>query len=308
MIKLIITDANMDRIVIGLGGNALLSPNSSQSLGAELGSIRKIAHALEGLAKHYNIVITHGNGTQVGDELLKNINSNAALPLYMLNAETQASIGSGLEMALNSSITKRRFCTIVTHVIVDRKDRAFNAPSKPIGPFYTKAQLEKELKNEKFNYIEKDGMFRRVVPSPMPKNVVEMDMIKHMLDRYNVICGGGGGIPIIKNGNRYIGINAVIDKDFTTQLIANALHAKRLIILTNVNYVYKNIYDKSTYINKIRAGALKSMLADFDEGTIRPKVQACIRFIENGGTMAQIGSLGRLESIINMESGTIITR
>ncbi len=297
----------LETIVIGLGGNALLSPRGKQSFGKELGSAKGTARAIARLSKEYRILLTHGNGTQVGDELLKNMGSIEPLPLYLLNAETQASIGSMLETALNSEKPARPFCTIVTHVFVDKHDPAFSNPTKPIGPFYTKAQLEKALKREKFSYIEERKMFRRVVPSPMPRGILEIKQIMHLLKRFNVICGGGGGVPVYREHSSYMGANAVIDKDYATQLIANIIGAKRMIILTNTDYVYRNFEDKSTFIRKAKKEYMKNILGNLEEGTIKPKVDACIKFIENGGRIAQIGSINKINEVIAKKSGTIIT-
>ena len=297
----------LDVIVIGLGGNAMLSPKGRQSISAQLSSVANIAKGVARLSRRYRIVITHGNGTQVGDELLKNINSTReALPLYLLNAETQGSIGSSLEIALNSAKQKDEFCTILTHVLVDKDDSAFKKPSKPIGPFYTKKELKAELKKEEFEYVIERGMYRRVVPSPKPVGILEIDKIMHMLNKFNVICGGGGGIPVYANASRYAGVNAVIDKDYTTQLIANLIGAKKMLLLTDTDYVYKDIRDRRTRIEASQASEMKKLLDNLEEGTIRPKVEACINFIENGGKSAQIGSISKLIEVAMGKSGTTI--
>ncbi|MGC8495673.1 MAG: hypothetical protein ACP5MX_00480 [Candidatus Micrarchaeia archaeon] len=298
----------METIVIGLGGNALLKPSGNQSVSGEISSIKNIAKTIARLSSRFNIVITHGNGTQVGDELIKNKNSGLEmLPLYLLNAETQGSIGSIIETAINSSRPGKPFCTVVTHVVVDKSDDAFSVPTKPIGPFYTKRELGKGSKGQ-FSYIKENGMFRIVVPSPRPIKILEIEQIKHMLKRFNVICGGGGGIPVFIEGNSIIGANAVVDKDYTTQLIATTIKARRMILLTNADYVYKDFAGRKGKIKKISMQEINSMIHNFEEGTIRPKIDACIRFIKNGGEIAQIGSINMLDKIIKKESGTLITR
>ncbi|MCL5433976.1 MAG: carbamate kinase, partial [Candidatus Marsarchaeota archaeon] len=237
----------MDTLVIGIGGNALLNPNNKQRFDEQSNIVKYIAKSTAVLSKKYKVVITHGNGTQIGDELIKNINSNIEkLPLYMLNAETQASIGSNLALSINSMRSTKNFITIITHVLVNKNDIAFKKPTKPIGPFFNKAEFIKKFKNEKVDYIVKNNRYRKIVPSPQPLDILEIDAIKRMLNKYNVICGGGGGVPIYKEKSTYKGIDAVIDKDLTTQIIANKLNAKRMIILTNVDYVYKDINDKNT--------------------------------------------------------------
>ncbi|MEM3781593.1 MAG: hypothetical protein QXT43_01345 [Candidatus Micrarchaeaceae archaeon] len=294
---------------IGIGGNALLSPKGKQNILGEFAATGKIAKSIAKLSYKYKTVVTHGNGTQVGDELLKNLNTKArALPLYLLNAETQASIGSVLENAINSRGPKTKFCTVLTHVLVSEDDPAFAKPTKQIGPFYSKDELERELKREKFSYIEKRGMFRRVVASPAPKKVLELEVIRHLLKSFGVVCGGGGGIPLFKKGSAYAGANAVIDKDLTTQLIANGVGSERLVLLTNVDFVYGSLDDKSTAIKRIHAGELKGMLGLFEEGTIRPKVEAAIRFIERGGKLAQIGNINAAERVLLENYGTCIIK
>ncbi|MCL4373562.1 MAG: carbamate kinase [Candidatus Marsarchaeota archaeon] len=299
----------METIVIALGGNALLSPKGRQSVSKELGIMNTIAKSIAKLANRYKIVITHGNGTQVGDELLKNMNSKIEpLPLYLLNAETQGSIGSSIETVLDSDRPKRGFCTVVTHAIVDRRDGAFRKPSKPIGPFYSRRELLAELRKERFSYVMERGLYRRVVPSPKPIGIVEIGQIRHLLEKYNVICGGGGGIPVFKKGGAYAGASAVIDKDHTTQLIANMVGAKKMVILTGTDYVYRDFSDKSTFVKRISANDLKKMLGMLEEGTIRPKAEACARFVELGGEAAYIGSIGKLEEVLSGRSGTAVER
>ncbi|MGC8675997.1 MAG: carbamate kinase [Candidatus Micrarchaeia archaeon] len=299
----------MDTWVIGLGGNALMNPKRSQSFASETHEISSIAKSIAKLSKRHRIVVTHGNGTQVGDELLKNLACSVEpLPLYILSAETQASIGSVLETAFNSRKPSRQFCTILTHVEVDTSGSAFKKPTKQIGPFYTRRELERELGKEKFSYVEERGAFRRVVPSPRPETVLELEVIKHTLSRFNVICGGGGGVPMAKTKTGYEGVNAVVDKDYTTQLIANGVGASRLLLLTNAEYVYRNYGDSKSAIKSIKATELKRMLDALEAGTIRPKAEAAANFVENGGKLAQIGSIGRFYDLISGKSGTTVVR
>ncbi|MGC8652243.1 MAG: carbamate kinase [Candidatus Micrarchaeia archaeon] len=296
-------------IVIGLGGNALLNPKGRQSVSSEMGSIRTIARGIAALSRRYRIVLTHGNGTQVGDELLKNISSKIEpLPLYLLNAETQGSVGSVLETALNNAKPKVGFCTILTHALVDRHDSAFRKPSKPIGPFYTRGKMLAELRKERFDYVIERGMYRRVVPSPKPVGILEIDKIRRMLSNFNVICGGGGGIPVYMEKGMYAGIDAVIDKDYTTALIASLVGAKKMVILTNTDYVYRDINDRRSGIAHSSAKTMKALLGSLEEGSIRPKVDACIRFLESGGESAHIGSIYKLVEVVRGRSGTTITQ
>jgi carbamate kinase len=305
----------MKTIVIGLGGNALLGPGKSQKVGLELRNAERAACEIAKIAKtgKYNIVITHGNGPQVGDEQIKNSNSRKAvpeLPLYMLNAETEASIGTVLETALRNELKRlhieKEVCVMLTHTVVDKKDRAFLKPTKPIGPFYSKDALLKELKFKKFDYIRVGDRYRMVVPSPAPVSILEADAIKSIAGRAIVIAAGGGGVPVLELRGRYVGANAVIDKDMTTQLLANLMGAFEMVILTDVDRVYRDFENRRGAIGKVRAKELNRLLDTFEEGTMRPKIKACVKFIENGGKIAHIGSLYRLSEVLKGTSGTTI--
>ena len=305
----------MRTIVIGLGGNALLSPGKSQKVGLELKNAEKAAKEIAKIVKtgKYNIVITHGNGPQVGDEQIKNTNSREVvpeLPLYMLNAETEASIGTALEIALRNELKRlhvgKEVCVILTHTVVDGKDRAFLRPTKPIGPLYSKNELEKELKFKKFSYIKVGLKYRMVVPSPKPVSILEFGIIKSIANRALVIAAGGGGVPIIKRNAGFAGVGAVIDKDITTQLLANLIDADEMVILTDVDCVYRDFKNRKGAIRSTRAKDLKTTLNVFEEGTIRPKLDACIEFVENGGRIARIGNLYKLDDVLKGESGTAV--
>ena len=241
----------MDAIVVALGGNALLQRGEKPSFHLQMKNISETAWRLaKVMAKsRHGFVITHGNGPQVGDEFLRNFFAKGEipkLPLHILNAETQAMIGSMLELELGNELKRqgsgKRVSTIITHVLVSRKDPAFEKPTKPIGPFYTEAHLERELEEEKFHYAKVDGEYRRVVPSPRPLEILEINEIEALAKRGDiVICCGGGGIPVFNSGKAHMGAEAVIDKDSTTQLLSNSIGAKRMVILTNVDYVYKSL-------------------------------------------------------------------
>lgn len=305
----------MKSIVIALGGNALLSPSGKQSFAKENRSIEKISKEIAKVCKNnnYKIVITHGNGSQVGDELMRNEHAKRyvpKLPLYMLNAETQALMGTVIETSLQNNLklinVDKGICVILAHVLVDEKDIAFKRPSKQIGPFYTKKELEQELKLDKFAYIKSGSRYRMVVASPKPKKVIELGSIIAESDKNIVITCGGGGVPMIKRGKRLVGIDAVIDKDLTAQLLANSIGADTLVILTNADFVYKNYKKRSGKIKEIDAKELKKTLNSFEEGTIKPKVEACISFIEKGGKEAYIGNVYKLDQMLSGKSGTRI--
>lgn len=306
----------MDIVVIALGGNAIMKRGELPIFSIQYENVKNAAKSIGNLISKNDIrlVITHGNGPQVGNELLRNeyaSNNVPQLPLYILTAETQAFIGSMLESAMINELQrrkiKRRVSAVLTHVVVDSADAAFRKPSKPIGPFYSKDQLEKKLGEGKFDYVEQKGAYRRVVASPTPIEVIELDSIKGLLDGGDiVIAGGGGGIPVSKSGRLIEGMDAVIDKDLTTQVLANELKADRMVILTDAEYVYRDQEQEDSMIKEIGTDELTGLIGSFQSGTIRPKVEACIRFVKNGGKEAYIGNLFKLTDILKGESGTRI--
>jgi carbamate kinase len=308
----------METFVVALGGNALLDFGEKPTFNVQHRNAVRAARGLVPLLKRENtgIVITHGNGPQVGDEFLRGEFAKKEipiLPLHALVAETQAFIGTMLELAIRQELLRinpnREVIMLLTHVTVNSKDGAFRNPSKPIGPFYTKAQLEAELKRESFSFVEVRNRYRKVVASPNPLKIIEIDAIKKSIkEGAVVIAGGGGGIPVVLSNGIYKGMDAVIDKDLTTERIASSLKADTLAILTNVDYVYMDYKSKTGPIKRIETSRLKPLLDKFEAGTIKPKLQACINFIEHGGNAAYIGNLFKLESILSNKSGTKITK
>ncbi len=305
----------MKSIVIALGGNALLSPSGKQSLSRENKNIDRVSRSIAEFYKNTrsNIVITHGNGSQVGDELMRNEHAKKyipKMPLYLLNAETQALIGTVIETSLRNSLNSlkisKEVCVILAHALIDENDPAFKKPSKQIGPFYTEKELYDELKLSKFSYIKSSQGYRMVVASPRPKEVLEVEAIIAEVNKNIVITCGGGGIPTIKRHGALSCIDAVIDKDLTTQLLATSIGADTMIILTNVDYIYENYEKQTGKLKEIRASELKKRLRKFEEGTIRPKIEACIRFIESGGKQAFVGDVFKLDLILKGKSGTKI--
>jgi len=299
----------MDCIVIAIGGNALLNPSGKQYISKENRNIDKVASSIARICKTSRVIITHGNGSQIGDELMRNEHAKKFIPkhpLYILNAETQAQIGSILETSLRNKGIKQDISVILSHVLVEKNDKAFKTPTKQIGPFYTKEELGKELKLDRFDYKKIGNKYRMVVASPKPKEILEIYSIKEAGKRGIVIACGGGGIPTIKENGQYKNVNAVIDKDLTSQLLANSVKADKLVILTNADYVYSDYKNKKGKIKKISAKILKRNLDKFEDGTMKPKIEACVNFIENGGKSAYIGNIHQLEKILTEASGTKI--
>ncbi|MCL5423527.1 MAG: carbamate kinase [Candidatus Marsarchaeota archaeon] len=303
----------MDRIVIALGGNALMNPSGSQDVLNERLNMDRIALDLIRLSKFYEIAITHGNGTQVGDEINRNEHAKSEvpkMPLYLLNAETQASIGSIIELSLKNAANKLKIksniSVVLAHVHVNKDDSAFKNPLKQVGPFYTKKELYNELKIAKFDYIKFNDKYRMVVPSPKPNGILEITAIKSLIKKNIIITCGGGGIPVVYKNKSFNGISAVIDKDRTSQLLANSIGANKLIILTNAEFVYSNYNDKKSAIKSIKAFDIAKNLDSFENGTIKPKIESCINFIANGGSAAYIGNIFKLNEILKGKSGTMI--
>jgi carbamate kinase len=308
----------METFVVALGGNALLDFGEKPTFSVQYRNASRTARSLSPLLKRddTSIVITHGNGPQVGNELLRNEFAKEEmprLPMHVLIAETQAFIGTMLELALKQELirigSRREVVALLTHVCVDSKDGAFEKPAKPIGPFYTRMQLETELRREPFSFIKRRGRYRRVVASPEPLKIMEIGAVRTLIKRNAiVIAAGGGGIPVIEERGSYRGIDAVIDKDLTTQLLASSLKADTLAILTNFDRVYRDYGNRREPISRIRIGELGAIVDCFEEGTMQPKLRACMRFIENGGRAAYIGNLFRLEAMLAGTSGTEIVR
>jgi len=299
------------RIIAALGGNALLSRGQPLSAENQVENIKQAAKALAPIALQHDLVITHGNGPQVGLLALQGqaYKQIATFPLDVLDAETQGMIGYQIEQALaNVLSTDKRFATLLTQIEVDGTDTAFRNPSKPIGPAYTRKEAER-LADGCGWILKPDGdLFRRVVPSPLPKRILEIDIIRLLVDQeVIVICAGGGGIPVIRRQDgSFHGVEAVIDKDHASALLARELEADALLMLTDVDAVYTNWNTPDAKaIGRTNPGALAGF--EFAEGSMGPKVDAGRNFVEQTGGIAGIGRLQDAVAILNGEAGTMIT-
>jgi len=287
-------------IVIALGGNALMNRGisfESQMANAQK-SMKSISHLLKG-----KCVLTHGNGPQVGNILLKDaakLKDTYPVPLSAAVAETEGEIGFVLEQALHSV---KPVVTVLTRVLVNPKDPAFSFPSKPIGPWYTERSAMKL--SRQFDMKKTAKGWRRVVPSPQPLKILESGVIRNLLSTGVLpIAAGGGGIPVVKNGSRYVGIDAVIDKDSASAVLASGISASELHILTDVPYVYLNYRTKNQTALKIlhTEEALKlAKQGHFGEGSMLPKIEAAVHFVSSGGRRAIITDL-------SAKKGTVITK
>jgi carbamate kinase len=307
-------------MVIALGGNALLQRGQKGSFDDQYrnvkGTVSKIADLVQ---RGYKIVMTHGNGPQVGATLLRHEaakNIVPALPLDACGAETQGFIGYMIQQALRNELKSRGIdkyvVTIITRVIVDKHDSAFQNPTKPIGPFYSKEEATK-VKEQKPELVIKEDAgrgYRRVVPSPDPKIIAERYAIRALVDAdFVVVACGGGGIPIIEENGHAVGVEAVIDKDLGGQRLATLIGANIFVILTDVDGAYINYgTPKQELIKEATTGLLRNHLRDgqFKEGSMAPKVEAAIRFVESGGERAVIAALGNLTEAVDGKTGTQI--
>lgn len=281
-------------IVIALGGNAIQNKEATAS--SQQAAIRETLEKLEPLFQSdASIVFSHGNGPQIGNLLIQQAKSNSsetpAMPLDVCGAMTQGMIGYWLETettrVLRKVESKKQVATVVTRVEVDAHDPHLLHPTKPIGPFYTKEEAEKLQRiDSKSVYKEDAGRgFRKVVPSPLPVSILEHEMIKTLLDNDNIVIAcGGGGIPVVKKEDSYEGIEAVIDKDFASETLAELIEADTLMILTAVPNVYVNYQTPNeTMLTSVDVATLKTYIEDgqFAEGSMLPKIEAAIKFIGN---------------------------
>lgn len=300
------------RIVVALGGNALLRRGEPMTAAAQRANTRVAAEALAQIHTGNEIVVTHGNGPQVGLLALQGAayKPDEAYPLDVLGAETEGMIGYMIEQELGNLLPfDVPFATVLTMVEVDPDDPGFANPTKFVGPVYDKAQAD-ALAAEKGWVVKPDGdRWRRVVPSPLPKRIFEMRPIRWLLEKgVVVICAGGGGIPTMyeKGKERHlVGVEAVIDKDFCSELLAREVGADLFIMATDADAVFTD-WGKPT-ARGIRTADPQSLRAyRFPAGSMGPKVDAACRFVEATGKAAAIGALKDLPAIIRGEAGTTV--
>ena len=299
------------RVVVALGGNALLQRGEPMTAEAQHTNVRIAATALADLARDHQIVVAHGNGPQVGLLALQGAAYDPAQPwpLDVLGAETEGMIGYLIEQELMNALPEGAQCaTLLSRVEVDPKDPAFATPSKPIGPVYTKAEAAQATQDHGWTMVtEAAGGQRRVVPSPLPVRIVGLDAIKVLLDAgQTVICAGGGGIPVVRNTDgKMTGVEAVIDKDRTAALLALGLGADALLLLTDVPAVFRHFgSDDQSAIGQATPETLEDLT--LAPGSMGPKVGAAIAFVRTSGKLAGIGQLTDARAILEGEAGTRI--
>ena len=309
-------------VMIALGGNSLSPKGKTGSIEDQFSQTRKTMDGLSNFIDlNYNICITHGNGPQVGNELLRMDLTNEKvppLPLGVCVANTQGQMGYMIQQTLQNKLRDmnidREVVTLVTQVIVDKNDKNINNPTKYIGPIYSKKDIM-PLSN-KFNWIIKEqepGNWRRVIPSPMPDYIMHGKSIKALVDRGTIVIAfGGGGIPVYNDDEHKIkGLDAVIDKDFSAAKMGRIIKAQELWIISDIEYVYRNFGEENqTPYKEISFQDLISLYKNnsFQEGTIKPKIKAAIHFLKHHGEKVVITSINNIQNALNNQSGTIIRK
>ena len=308
-------------IVIALGGNAILQADEKGTYEEQNNNVKLAATEIVKIIKEgYNIALTHGNGPQVGNLYIQNSLAGEAvppMPLDVLSAESQGLIGYLMQQAMQNELASQNIdipvLTIITQVEVDEDDPAFENPTKPVGPFHTRK--EAELLMDKTSILMKEDSkkrWRNVVPSPKPISIVEKEAIKaNVEDELIVIVSGGGGIPVIKKDNKLVGVEAVIDKDSSACRLGIDIKADILMILTDVDRVALNYNTPNQkWIDTMSLEEARRHLAEghFKEGSMKPKIEASIRFLENGGEKSIITALFSASAAIKGKAGTTITK
>ena len=297
------------RLVAALGGNALLRRGEPPEAVTQQRNVDVAVQALAELALEYELVVTHGNGPQVGLLALQSAayGEVAPYPLDVLGAESEGMIGYLVEQGLENALPDQRVATLLTQVIVDGRDPAFERPTKPIGPVYDQATAAR-LAHERRWSIARDGNgFRRVVASPEPREIVELDAIRMLVTAgIVVICAGGGGIPVTRNGTLR-GVEAVIDKDLAAALLACELRADALLLLTDVEGVLEGWgTPASRAIREIGPNEVRRL--GLPAGSMGPKAEASARFVDGTGNVASIGALTNAVAVLRGEAGTQVRR
>ena len=319
------SNSRSDLIVFAIGGNALVRSGEKGTFEEQYHNVQVAVRQIVDFMKRDNcrnkIVLTHGNGPQVGATLVRHRlahNYYPPLPLYVCIAETQGFIGYIIEQALQDELDRsnmnKHVTTLLTRVVVDSNDSAFLNPTKPIGETFDDEMTEVLLRNEivqlrKVRVVSDGAKYKLLVPSPNPITIINYEAIRSLVDTgFIVIACGGGGIPVMKENSNTLGVDGVIDKDLASERLATSIGASRLVLLTNVDGIYRN-YGKENqeFINTVSIESnfeQKIGLRDLESGSIGPKVQASISFIRNGGNEAIVCSLQHLSDALAGITGT----
>jgi carbamate kinase len=298
------------RILVALGGNALLRRGESADADTQRRNVEEAAAGLAELAADHEVVITHGNGPQVGLLALQSESYPKVhpYPLDVLGAESEGMVGHLLEVALRNRLPEQEIVTVLTETVVELDDPAFEEPTKPIGPVYSSGEAAR-LRAERGWDIGRDGdRYRRLVPSPEPRAISELRALRLLVDAgILVVCAGGGGIPVAVGADGLLrGVEGVVDKDLTAALLARRLDADLLLMLTDVDAVHLDWGAPRDHpLREAAADQLRAM--SFSSGSMGPKVEAACRFVEATGRTAAIGALGDAARIVAGEAGTQVT-
>jgi carbamate kinase len=297
-------------VVVALGGNALLRRGEPADASTQRRNVAVAVTALAQVAREHELVVTHGNGPQVGLLALQSeaYRGVAAYPLDVLGAESEGMIGYMLEQELVNELGGRAAATLLTQVVVDPDDPAFSAPSKPIGPLYDRATADRLAAERGWTMAPDGELLRRVVASPEPRAIIELATIRLLVEAgIVVVCVGGGGIPVALDADgRLRGVEAVVDKDLSAALLATRLDADALLLLTDVPAVESGWHTPAgRRLGHVRVGELRAMT--FEPGSMAPKIEAACRFAEATGRPAAIGALNDAAAILRGERGTRVT-
>ncbi|MBI2264511.1 MAG: carbamate kinase [Armatimonadetes bacterium] len=306
--------------VVAIGGNSITKANQRGEIREQFQNVEETSqHLITLLDQGYNLVVTHGNGPQVGNVLLRvelALPHVYPLPLDTCVSDTQGGMGYMIQQVLGNVLRKRGIVrpvvTVLTQVVVDPDDPAFHRPTKPIGPFYSREKAEEYQKKKGWNLIEDAGRgYRRVVPSPVPMDIVERDAIEVLLKSgFIVVAVGGGGIPVVSNGRgTFRGVEAVIDKDLASSLLATSINADLFLISTDAEQVCLN-YRKpeEKRLNRMTVAEARTYLAEgqFPPGSMGPKIRAAVEFLEKGGREVLITTPEAIGRALAGETGTRI--
>ena len=306
--------AKRKTLLVAFGGNALIQKGQRGTAEEQFKNLRPTMRQIARLSRKYKLVITHGNGPQVGNLLLQQESCAEVpkMPLEIIGAMTQGQIGYMLESSLDTALMEigvdqqQYFVTLITYVVVDENDPGFKNPTKPIGPFYT----AEEAKKRDYNLVETDKGFRRVVASPRPISIVEQREIKKLIDMdFIVICCGGGGIPVIRKERKFRGVEAVIDKDRASAVLAQEIKADIFIIASDIQGAAINWGKKDqAYLEKVSVSELTEHLENgqFPAGSMRPKVESILGFHADTGNRGIICHLEDIERAVAGNAGTEI--
>ena len=305
--------AQKETIVIALGGNALIKKGQQGTASDQLENLHVPVRQIAALVDVYNIVITHGNGPQVGNLLLQQEATDKVpkMPLEILVAQTQGQIGYMIESVMDEALMERGIefhplVSLISYVVVDEKDPAFQNPTKPIGPYFS----VEEAAHFEYPTIETPRGYRRVVASPYPVTIIEKKEVQQLIQQdFIVICCGGGGIPVVRNGRAFQGVDAVIDKDLASSVLAVEAGADLLVIATDVAGVMENFNTPDErLIDRMSSAEAETFLQNDKNGTgsMAPKVTAAMNFVRRTGKRAVITSVEKITEAINGEAGTKI--